>query len=103
MNDIYEAITEFCAEQHGSSNYSKDTVFVRGVKLDEFAPLSYLVKKIEKLTDHNDLVTLGFTYGSWDIIESADFADWFEHQFGKKIKASLRRNSSIIYLINSLY
>ena len=40
--------SEFCSQPQGSSDYWKDTVFVRGENDQTFLPLSFLKKKENK-------------------------------------------------------
>ena len=42
---IIAQIKDFCDELHGSSNYDKEEIFIKGEGELEFAPLSFIIKK----------------------------------------------------------
>jgi hypothetical protein len=94
VKDIIEKhVVEFTASQHGSTDYDKDEFFVMGSNKDEFAPLSYIIKKEESITDIISLQALGYTYSSCDFLDLQAFKDWFCHQFSKKL--SIKNTKSI--------
>ena len=95
---VLEQISEFCKEPHGSTNYGKDDVYVQGKSTDEFAPLSFLVKKIEGLEKERDLLKSGFIYNSYDVDEDPKFATWYKGQFAKNMPSSLKKKSVVLYI-----
>ncbi len=95
---IFELIQEFCKEPHGSTNYGKDEVYVQGKKPEDFAPFSFLTKKIPEITALEDLFDMGFIYNSYDIDEDPKFASWYKGQFAKVIPSSLRKKATVLYV-----
>ncbi len=81
---IFAVAKEFSATSHGSSSYDSELFFVMGESENEFVPLSYLVKKVPKVTSMRDLQKLGFGYSSAGFIELESFTEWYKKQFGKK-------------------
>ncbi len=98
MNEIFNLIGEFCKEPHGSTNYGKDEVYVKGDKPKEFAPLSLILKKIDSIKDEQALLRLGFIYSSYEIDEDLEFAEWYRFQFAKAVPANLRKRISVLYI-----
>lgn len=95
---VHKFISEFCKEPHGSSNYGKEEIYIRGESEKDFAPLSFLVKKIDELNEESDLLNEGFIYSSYDIDENKHFADWYKGQFAKNIPATIRKKASVLYI-----
>lgn len=95
---IFELIQEFCKEPHGSTNYGKDEVYVQGKEADQYAPLSFLKKKIEDLSSEDDLLKLGFIYNSYDIDENPKFASWYKGQFAKVMPSPLRKKALVLHI-----
>jgi hypothetical protein len=91
-------ISKFSKESHGSSNYHQDELFVMGRGSGEFAPLKYLVKKVEGAVDAHSLVKLGFIHDSYELFEIETFAPWFEKQFSRKLLRKHARLVSILHL-----
>jgi hypothetical protein len=97
VQDIFERIKEFCRETHGASNYHKETLFIRGSADEEFAPFRYLAKKVENLSDVQQLMELGFIYSSHDYIDQSSFKQWYENQFGKRLMAKTLKEISLAF------
>lgn len=98
MKDIvYEKAREFSSGPHGNTDYDKDEVFVMGEKDTEYVPLSYLVKKEEKVSDDNTLMSEGFIYSSCDFLDLQGFKDWYQKQFSKKLKAKESKDIGILH------
>lgn len=95
---IFQEIHRFSQEGHGSSNYDQDHFFIKNDQPGEFAPLSYLVKKIEAINSFHDLLKLGLVCDSYDLIVEPHFESWFEKQFGKKLKRAQSKNLHLMYL-----
>ncbi len=90
-------ISKFSKESHGSSNYHQEELFVMGRKSTEFAPLKYLVKKVDGVEDAHSLVKLGFIHDSYELFEIESFAPWFEQQFSRKL---LRKHSRLVSILH---
>ncbi|MBT3586771.1 MAG: hypothetical protein HN509_17805 [Halobacteriovoraceae bacterium] len=99
--ELYKEITEFSKETHGSTDYDSDTIFVMGQERDQFAPLKYLQKKLDSVEDPKSLFKKGFVFDSLDLKGGIRFDQWFEHQFGKKLKRSVAKTISILHEPNS--
>jgi len=95
---LYAEIEVFSHETHGSSAYHKEEVFVRGSADDEFAPFSYLIKKVESLTSENQLISTGYVYDSLELVESLPFKEWFERQFSRKLTPAMAKKITILQL-----
>ena len=83
-DSIFAVAKEFSSSSHGSSSYDSETLFVMGETETEFAPLSYLIKKIPNITTMRDLQSFGFTYSSASFLDLESFSEWYKKQFGKK-------------------
>ena len=97
MDTVFAAIDEFSQEQHGSSNYGKDEIYVKGKDDGKYAPLSFLIKKIDSVNHFRDLLKKGFIFSSYDLEDDVQFFDWYKHQFSKKVPACIKRKASILY------
>lgn len=95
LEELFGVIEEFSKEKHGSSNYDKDIFFVEG-KNKTFAPLSFLIKKLETITNENDLIKEGFFCDYYDLIPVPKFADWFNFQFGLKLSPAVSRSVMVL-------
>lgn len=98
LENLYEEVEVFSKETHGSTDYFKETAFVRGKGENDFAPLKYLCKKISELDDKFSLLKKGFVSDALDLYDQPAFSDWYEHQFGRKLKRSEAKKITIIYL-----
>jgi hypothetical protein len=98
LQDLYQEIEVFSEGKHGSSDYYKESLFVRGNKENSYAPLKYLSKKDEKIKDKQSLYKEGFVCDSLDLYDQQDFLDWYEIIFGRKLKRSIAKTINIIYL-----
>jgi hypothetical protein len=98
LENLYQCVENFSKETHGSSDYYKETVFVKGEKEDEFAPLKFLFKKVEEFTDKADLFKIGFVCDAFDLYDQPHFTKWYESQFARKLKRADSKKITIIYL-----
>jgi hypothetical protein len=98
---LFQEITEFCRETHGSSNFHKEEIFVKGKASGEYAPLSFLSKKLPELSSAKSLMAQGFVYDSYELTGNEDFPAWYEHQFGRKLARAVSKNISILQLPNA--
>lgn len=104
MKNLIEEMTkEFSSQSHGSSDYWKDTIFVRGENDDSFVPMSYVQKK----KPNNKEVTLtslqadGYVYSSLDFLELKGFEKWYQNQFNKKLTLKTKKSIGIVHLPNT--
>lgn len=101
LEEIYHEIEVFSKESHGSSDYHKDELYVRGQNPKEYAPLRYLKKKLESLESESVLIKLGFIFDSLEMVNMSDFTPWFESQFSRKLLSKDIRRISILHLPNN--
>jgi hypothetical protein len=94
---ILEEVCEFNKESHGSSVYDKDSIYIVGENLNEFAPISFIKKKIVDISDVGELFSTGFISESLELFENNNFSKWFESQFGKKLT---RKKAKTITILN---
>ncbi len=97
QGEIYREIKVFTDITHGSSDYDKDEFFVIGESSKEFAPLRYLKKKLDSLSDAIDLLSIGFVYDSYEFLGNSYFADWYERQFGRKLPRRVAKKIILIH------
>jgi len=100
LENVIKEITHFSEETHGSSDYYKDNVYVRGEDDSSYAPFSYLQKKVEGL-EHAFFMNEGFVHDSLDIYSTSEFQDWYEKQFSRKLKRTKSKEISILHLPNN--
>lgn len=96
--DLYREIEVFSGETHGSSDYDKEIVFVKGEKPSSFAPLKYLCKKLEGLSSKQVLLKEGFVSDALDLHDQTSFLKWFESQFRRKLKRSEAKKIFLVYV-----
>lgn len=94
---LYQLIEDFSKETHGSSDYYKEEIFVKGKSEGEFIPLKHLVKKTENVSGIDQLYKLGFVCDSYELYEEEDFIKWYEKQFGRKLKRTHAKKIFIVY------
>ena len=97
LEAIYHEIETFSLETHGSTDFYKDEIYVMGGEGKDFAPYTYLQKKVENLNGLSQLLKEGFVLDSYDLYEIPFFKEWFEHQFSRKLKRSMAKQISILY------
>lgn len=95
---VFQQTHEFSLEAHGSSSYDQDEFFVKNDAEGEYAPLSYLIKKIDAVESSRDLLKNGFVCDSYDLIGGPIFDAWFEKQFSKKLKRSNAKKIHFLHL-----
>jgi len=96
LEDLYKEIGEFSKENQGSSNYFKEDFFVQGLTGLEYAPLSFLKKKLDDLKSPSDLLRLGCVYQSIDFFGSDNFQKWYEKKFARKLGQSSSSKITIL-------
>ena len=98
MKDIIEKeCSEFSAETHGSSDYWKDTCFVRGVSDDEFIPFTLLQKKHPEIKSIAELQSSGYVLSSLTYLELKKFEDWFQKSFNRKMLQKEKNAVNIVH------
>ena len=84
-NLLDEIAKDFSSQSHGSSDYGKDEVYVRGDGDEFFVPHSYLQKKHAGNSDLEKLQSEGYVLSSLDFLELDQFDVWYKTQFNKKL------------------
>jgi len=101
LKRLFEEISVFSKEKHGSTDYYKEELFVMGESENEFAPLKYLIKKLDFLNSGDELKSQGFVCDSYDLYDLNGFDKWYEYQFSQKLKRSFAKNISLLLLPNN--
>jgi hypothetical protein len=96
-NIIDESVATFGAESHGSSDYWKDTQFVRGKDDTEFIPLSALIKNEESINSISQLQENGYVLSSLNYLEIKTFDSWFQSSFNRKLTQKDKKQINIIH------
>lgn len=94
---VFELAQKFSGATHGSSDYDKDTIFVRGHHDNEYVPFSFLQKEIPELEHIAKLKAEGFVFSSYDFLEMNEFDSWYLGQFNKKLLAKVMKNIGILH------
>ncbi len=97
-NFINEAANKFSSESHGSSDFWKDEIYVRGESDEVFIPLSALSKQNEKIKTVENLQAEGYVYSSLDFLNLKEFDQWYEKCFNKKIDSKIHKSIGIVHL-----
>lgn len=100
-NLVNEIVKQFCSQSHGSSDYDKEEVFVRGQTDEEFVPLSYLLKKNPEIKGIATLQSEGYVFSSCDYLEISSFDKWFNKQFNRKLNQKDKKSIGIVHLPDS--
>lgn len=95
---VFELCQKFSGTTHGSSDYDKDVLFVRGKSDKEYVPYSFLAKELPDLKEISMLKALGFVYSSYDFLEINDFDDWYHSQFNKRLSGKSTKSIGILHL-----
>lgn len=95
---VFELSQKFSGTTHGSSDYDKDSVFVRGSSDREYVPLSYLQKELPEVNSLNVLKSEGFVFSSYDFLELGEFDQWYQKQFNKRLSSKVMKNIGILHL-----
>lgn len=95
-----EEIHLFSKVTHGSTDYYKSEIFIAGANESEYAPLEYLKKKFPDF-NLKRLYSLGYVHDSFDFYSHDAFASWYERQFGRKLKKTVSKDMSFVYLPNN--
>jgi len=95
---VYELARKFSESTHGSSDYDKDTIFIRGENDSLYVPLQYVLKELPELTQIDQLKAEGFVYSSYDFLEINEFDQWFLTQFNRRLSSKLMKNIGLLHL-----
>lgn len=95
---VFELAQKFSGSTHGSSDYDKDLIYVRGSNDREYIPYSYLQKEMPSIQSINQLKSEGFVYSSYDFLEISEFDKWYMSQFNKPLSAKVMKNIGILHL-----
>jgi hypothetical protein len=95
---VYEMAQRFSGSSHGSSDYDKDSVYVRGQSDREYVPLSFLQKELPQVDSIDKLKSEGFVYSSYDFLEINEFDQWYQSQFNKRLSSKVMKNIGILHL-----
>lgn len=101
LKRLYEEISVFSKEKHGNTDYFKEELFVMGASEGEFAPLKYLIKKLDFLTSDSELKAIGFVCDSYELYDVSSFEKWYEFQFSQKLKRSIAKGINLLLLPNN--
>ena len=69
LESLNKTIEDFSKETHGSTDYFKELIFVRGQQPDQFAPLKFLCKKHESLGTKESLFKVGYVCDAFDLYD----------------------------------
>jgi hypothetical protein len=95
---VYELAQKFSEATHGSSDYDKDQIYVRGNSDREYIPLTYLQKEMPELEEISKLKAEGFVFSSYDFLELNEFDQWYQAQFNKRLSSKTMKNLGILHL-----
>lgn len=97
-NKVYELAQKFSGSTHGSSDYDKDSIYVRGSSDKEYVPYSFLHKELPEIDSINKLKAEGFVFSSYDFLEINEFDQWYQSQFNKRLSSKVMKNIGILHL-----
>lgn len=95
---VYELAQRFSGSTHGSSDYDRDTIYVRGSSDREYVPYSFLQKEMPSIDAISKLKAEGFVFSSYDFLEISEFDQWYQTQFNKRLSSKIMKNIGILHL-----
>jgi hypothetical protein len=95
---VFELAHKFSGSTHGSSDYDKDPIFIRGQHENEYVPLSYIQKEIAEIDHIGKLKAEGFVFSSYDFLEINEFDQWYLKQFNKRLSSKVMKGIGILHL-----
>ncbi len=95
---VYELARKFSETTHGSSDYDKDSVFVRGESDSLYVPFNYILKELPEIKNIDQLKAEGFVFSSYDFLELNEFDQWYNGQFNRRLSSKLMKNIGILHL-----
>ncbi|MBT4791565.1 MAG: hypothetical protein HON90_08335 [Halobacteriovoraceae bacterium] len=96
---IDEHASEFTLQPQGSSDYWKDTIFIRGENDNTYLPLSFLQKKESQ--DVIKLQTQGYVLSSLTYLDLKAFDEWYKKVFNRKLTLKERKTIDIVHFPDS--
>lgn len=96
-NLVDECAREFSAQTHGSTDFDKENLFIKGAGNGEFVPIGYLLKKHPEIEGLEKLQSIGYVYSSCDYLELSEFDDWYNKQFGKRLGLKNKKDIGIVH------
>ena len=97
LEELNREIEVFSKGTHGSSDYDQDEIFVMGEIEDQFAPLRYLIKKVEGLENKDQILKSGYSFDSYEFFPQDKFQAWFERQFAKKLNRKVAKKIFLLH------
>jgi hypothetical protein len=95
---VYGLIRKFSDSTHGSSDYDKDSVYIRGQSDKDYAPLSFIQKELPGIDSLAQLKSEGFVFSSYDFLEINEFDHWYQAQFNKRLSSKVMKGIGILHL-----
>jgi len=95
---VYELARKFSGTTHGSSDYDKDSVFVRGESDSIYVPFQYVLKELPEVQGIDQLKAEGFVFSSYDFLEQNEFDHWYHSQFNRRLSSKVMKNLGILHL-----
>ena len=96
-NFIDELAGEFSSQAQGSSDYWKDTIYIRGEDDTVFVPYSYVQKRHQEADDVKKLQSKGYVLSSLDYLELKQFDEWYKTTFNRKLSLKENKNIDILH------
>ena len=98
MKELIDGLAEeFSSQSHGSSDYWKETQFIRGENDTKFLPLNYALKKSDQIKNIAELQSSGYVISSLDFLGLESFSDWFQNVFNRKLYQKDKKSILIIH------
>lgn len=101
IDELNREIAEFNKSTHGSTDYYKDELFLKGEREGEFAPLSFISKNLSQDITRETLAKLGHVFDSFTFYSLSTFKTWFEKQFSRKLLSKISKNIIIAHIPNN--
>lgn len=95
--ELFKVISEFSSQTHGSTDYHKEFLYIKGKTDNEFAPFKAVSKKIDWLEEKEQLLKEGYIIDSIDLFGEEEFVKWYEAQFSRKFQKSLIHKISYLH------
>lgn len=97
-NIVNEIAKEFSSQSHGSTDFYKEEIFIKGETDEEFVPLGFLLKNKPDIKSVEELQSQGYVFSSCDYLDLPSFDKWFQAQFNRKIDQKSKKNIGIVHL-----
>lgn len=95
---INAVIAGFNSKTHGSTNYGEENFFVIG-KEQQYAPMSYVCKELDNVSDIKGLQSQGYECSSLLFLpDDLDiFGKWYQRQFAKKLLKKKEKDITLVH------